>query len=176
MTRRPSLSDLGPKSPNYGVFVLPFAPPFMPAESFIFVAALSIFVAALSILFAAFMAVLSAAVPAAAPVVVPAAGAGVIAGAAVSVAGVDSLVEQAASTTAAKDIEEVVGGEPAFDEQMIGFCRWVADYYQAPLGEVLREQPGIVRAVTGDQRGIGTQCSQDHRILAAMATTAGTSP
>ena len=21
---------------------------------------------------------------------------------------------------------------------MIGFCRWVADYYQAPLGEVLR--------------------------------------
>ena len=36
------------------------------------------------------------------------------------------------------DIEAVVAGEPAFDEAMIGFCRWVADYYQAPLGEVLR--------------------------------------
>jgi primosomal protein N' len=31
-----------------------------------------------------------------------------------------------------------VAGEPAFDEAMIGFGRWVADYYQAPLGEVLR--------------------------------------
>jgi len=53
----------------------------------------------------------------------------------------------------AKDIEEVVGGEPAFDEQMIGFCRWVAEYYQAPLGEVLRtalpqgEQASATRAV-----------------------------
>ena len=28
-----------------------------------------------------------------------------------------------------KDIEEIVAGEPAFDEQMIGFGRWVADYY-----------------------------------------------
>ena len=40
----------------------------------------------------------------------------------------------AAGAPAAKDIEEVVGGEPAFDEQMIGFCRWVADYYACPLG------------------------------------------
>ena len=32
----------------------------------------------------------------------------------------------------------MVGGEPAFDEAMIAFCRWTADYYQAPLGEVLR--------------------------------------
>jgi primosomal protein N' (replication factor Y) len=38
----------------------------------------------------------------------------------------------------ARDIESVVGGEPAFDEQMMALCRWAADYYQAPLGEVLR--------------------------------------
>ena len=38
----------------------------------------------------------------------------------------------------AKEIEEVVGGEPAFDAAMIAFGRWTADYYQAPLGEVLR--------------------------------------
>ena len=47
----------------------------------------------------------------------------------------------------------MVAGEPAFDEAMIGFCRWVADYYQAPLGEVLRaalpqgEQASATRAV-----------------------------
>ena len=46
-------------------------------------------------------------------------------------AGTDELAE-------ARDIEEVVDGVPPFDEEMIGFCRWIADYYQAPLGEVLR--------------------------------------
>jgi len=52
-----------------------------------------------------------------------------------------------------RDIEAVVEGEPAFDEAMIGFCRWVADYYEAPLGEVLRaalpqgEQATAARAV-----------------------------
>jgi primosomal protein N' (replication factor Y) len=52
-----------------------------------------------------------------------------------------------------KDIEEVVGGEPAFDAAMIAFGRWTADYYQAPLGEVLRaalpqgEQATAKRAV-----------------------------
>ena len=52
-----------------------------------------------------------------------------------------------------RDIEEVVAGEPAFDEAMIAFGRWVADYYQAPLGEVLRaalpqgEQASATRAV-----------------------------
>ncbi|HEY2899354.1 MAG TPA: primosomal protein N' [Polyangia bacterium] len=43
-----------------------------------------------------------------------------------------------ASSATTRDIEEIVAGEPPFDEEMIGFCRWVADYYQAPLGEVLR--------------------------------------
>src|SRR5690349_18484195 len=56
------------------------------------------------------------------------------------------------SAVEARDIEEVVAGEPAFDEAMIGFGRWVADYYQAPLGEVLRaalpqgEQASATRA------------------------------
>jgi len=67
------------------------------------------------------------------------------------------VVARAAAATAgeaaARDIEEVVAGEPAFDEAMIGFGRWVADYYQAPLGEVLRaalpqgEQASATRAV-----------------------------
>jgi primosomal protein N' (replication factor Y) len=37
-----------------------------------------------------------------------------------------------------KDIEEVVGEGPAVDEEMLELCRWVASYYLAPLGEVLR--------------------------------------
>ena len=58
-----------------------------------------------------------------------------------------------ASETETKDIEEIVAGDPAFDEAMISFGRWVADYYQAPLGEVLRaalpqgEQASAKRAV-----------------------------
>ena len=49
----------------------------------------------------------------------------------------------------------MVGGEPAFDEEMIALCRWAADYYQAPLGEVLRaalpqgEQATAERAACG---------------------------
>ncbi len=56
-------------------------------------------------------------------------------------------------------IEAVVGGEPAFDEAMIAFCRWTAEYYQAPLGEVLRaalpqgEQATAKRAVRLTEAG-----------------------
>jgi primosomal protein N' (replication factor Y) len=37
-----------------------------------------------------------------------------------------------------KDIEEVVGEGPVVDEEILELCRWVASYYLAPLGEVLR--------------------------------------
>ena len=37
------------------------------------------------------------------------------------------------SAVKARNIESVVGGEPAFDEEMMGLARWAADYYQAPL-------------------------------------------
>ena len=46
--------------------------------------------------------------------------------------------QAAAPAAKTRDIESVVGGEPAFDEQMMALCRWAADYYQAPLGELLR--------------------------------------
>jgi primosomal protein N' (replication factor Y) len=65
----------------------------------------------------------------------------------------------AAAAAPPRDIEAVVAGEPAFDEGMIGFCRFVADYYQAPLGEVLRaalpqgEKALAVRAVRLTERG-----------------------
>jgi primosomal protein N' (replication factor Y) len=68
--------------------------------------------------------------------------------------------------TEVRDIEEVVRGEPAFDEAMVSFCRWVADYYYAPLGEVLRaalpqgEKSESVRAARITDRGRATVGSQ----------------
>ncbi len=67
-----------------------------------------------------------------------------------------------------RDIEEVVAGAPAFDDAMISFCRWVAEYYDAPVGEVLRgalpqgEKGEAVRAVRITERGraaVGVQRS-----------------
>jgi len=97
----------------------------------------------------------------------------------------------AAGEPAARDIEEVVAGEPAFDEAMIGFGRWVADYYQAPLGEVLRaalpqgEQASATRAVRltalgtqtiERQPGLIAGVSKVDPILAALAAAGGELP
>ena len=73
----------------------------------------------------------------------------------------------------AKQIEEVVGGEPAFDEAMIAFCRWTADYYQAALGEVMRaalpqgEQATSKRAVRLTELGRRSLERQGTRIADA---------
>ena len=40
--------------------------------------------------------------------------------------------------TVAKPILDVPDAEPAFDEARLNVCRWIADYYVAPLGIVLR--------------------------------------
>ena len=91
---------------------------------------------------------------------------------------------------AAKDIEEVVGGEPAFDAAMIAFGRWTADYYQAPLGEVLRaalpqgEQATAKRAVRLTELGRraldrqGTLIADAPRdpVLGALADAGGELP
>jgi primosomal protein N' (replication factor Y) len=96
----------------------------------------------------------------------------------------------AASAGELRDIEEVVGGEPAFDEAMIGFCRWAADYYQAPLGEVLRaalpqgEQATSKRAVRLTELGRralerqGTLIADAPRdpVLGALADAGGELP
>jgi primosomal protein N' (replication factor Y) len=93
---------------------------------------------------------------------------------------------------APRDIEAVVAGEPAFDEGMIGFCRFVADYYQAPLGEVLRaalpqgEKAQAVRAarltergrqvLDGGQRALPGAEPAGDPVLAALAAAGGELP
>jgi len=89
------------------------------------------------------------------------------------------------------DIEQVVAGEPAFDEAMIGFGRWVADYYQAPLGEVLRaalpqgEQASASRSVrltAAGRRALERQPAllpdtpPTEPVLAALAAAGGELP
>ncbi len=37
-----------------------------------------------------------------------------------------------------RDIEEIVPGDPAVDDEILELCRWAASYYLAPLGEILR--------------------------------------
>ena len=90
----------------------------------------------------------------------------------------------------ALDVEEVVAGQPAFDGEMIALCRWAADYYQAPLGEVLRaalpqgEKATAIRSVRlteagrrvlGRQPGLlpGAAAPVD-RLLAALEAAGGT--
>ncbi len=89
-----------------------------------------------------------------------------------------------------RDIQAVVAGEPAFDEAMIGFGRWVADYYQAPLGEVLRaalpqgEQATAKRAVrltdlgrsSLDRQGSLVADAPREPVLGALADAGGELP
>jgi primosomal protein N' (replication factor Y) (superfamily II helicase) len=95
-----------------------------------------------------------------------------------------------ATAATAKDLLEVVAGEPAFDSAMIGFGRWVADYYQAPLGEVLRaalpqgEQATAKRAVrltdlgrrSLDRQGSLVADAPRDPVLAALSDAGGELP
>jgi primosomal protein N' (replication factor Y) len=92
----------------------------------------------------------------------------------------------------ALDVEEVVAGTPAFDDDMIALCRWAADYYQAPLGEVLRaalpqgEKATAIRSVRlteAGRRALGRQpgllpgeAPQGDRLLAALDAAGGAMP
>jgi primosomal protein N' (replication factor Y) (superfamily II helicase) len=63
------------------------------------------------------------------------------------------------SAAAPREIESIVGGLPAFDEEMLALCRWAAEYYHAPLGEMLRaglpqgERAVAIRSVRLTARG-----------------------
>ncbi|MBI4429271.1 MAG: primosomal protein N', partial [Ignavibacteriales bacterium] len=37
-----------------------------------------------------------------------------------------------------KPIKDILDGAPSFSEEMLKLCQWMAEYYFAPLGEVLK--------------------------------------
>ena len=92
----------------------------------------------------------------------------------------------------ALDVEEIVAGTPAFDDEMIALCRWAADYYQAPLGEVLRaalpqgEKATAIRSVRLTEAGrralarqpglLPGEAPQGDRLLAALEAAGGALP
>jgi primosomal protein N' (replication factor Y) len=89
-----------------------------------------------------------------------------------------------AAAAVTRDIEGIVAGEPAFDGEMIGFCRWAAAYYQAPLGEVLRaalpqgEKAAAIRSVRLTEAGrceLRAQQSQPSLLPAATESPASAS-
>ncbi|HWV58493.1 MAG TPA: hypothetical protein VNZ57_13650, partial [Longimicrobiales bacterium] len=45
---------------------------------------------------------------------------------------------EAPETGEIRDISRVLDAEPAVPAELLELCRWVADYYVAPLGQVLR--------------------------------------
>ncbi len=81
-----------------------------------------------------------------------------------------------------KPIRDILDSTPAFSAEMLKLTRWIADYYFAPWGEVLRsatpqglgrESKRLVRLKTADidaaLNETRTSAKKQHQILAALA-------
>ena len=128
---------------------------------------------------------------------------GFVLGPAPPVAGSDGeLGGRAAGSARPRDIEAVVGDGPLYDEEVLALCRWAAEYYLAPIGELLRaalpqgERADAVRlvrlteagarAAAGEGRGEraeqlalageGAPAPAVHPALAALAAAGGALP
>jgi primosomal protein N' (replication factor Y) len=83
------------------------------------------------------------------------------------------------SAAVPREIESIVGGLPAFDEEMLALCRWAAEYYHAPLGEMLRaglpqgERAVAVRSVRLTARGARALAERAADSAASGAATTG---
>src|ERR1051325_6513707 len=53
-------------------------------------------------------------------------------------AGVVVELHDRAPSMKAKSVYQVIDAEPALDDSLLKLGRWIADYYVAPVGEVLR--------------------------------------
>src|SRR6185503_13187694 len=43
-----------------------------------------------------------------------------------------------AEVSEVRDLEALLDAEPALSGELVDLCRWIAQYYEAPLGEVIR--------------------------------------
>lgn len=60
--------------------------------------------------------------------------------------GIIDALKNSAGRTAVKSVLEILDEEPIFPDRLLHLCRWVADYYVAPLGLMLRAAlpPGLL--------------------------------
>jgi primosomal protein N' (replication factor Y) len=65
------------------------------------------------------------------------------------VVGLDAAPPAGISPEGCKRLGRLLDREPALDAGLLELCRWVADYYEAPLGEVLRAALPPGTQVTG---------------------------
>jgi primosomal protein N' (replication factor Y) (superfamily II helicase) len=85
-----------------------------------------------------------------------------------------------------KDVEALLDAEPALSPELIDLCRWIAGYYEAPLGEVVRAAlPAGTRVRTAARvelteegrrtlEGAGGALARSQReVLAALAEAGG---
>ncbi|MDZ7338162.1 MAG: primosomal protein N' [candidate division KSB1 bacterium] len=69
--------------------------------------------------------------------------------------------------TEVKEIADILDTEPLFSEEMMRLCRWIADYYICPLGEVLRAAlPAGIHQES--QRVVTLQGSVDPAVLTQL--------
>jgi primosomal protein N' (replication factor Y) len=75
-----------------------------------------------------------------------------------------------------RDIVDVVGDGPAVDPEVLELCRWISEYYVAPLGEVIRaalprgERAEATRRVQKSQAG-PQQLKDESAQVAAVGLT-----
>ena len=69
-----------------------------------------------------------------------------------------------------REIERVLDTEPALSAELLGLCRWVADYYVAPAGLVYRAAlpPGLLGGGSRDRGGLKRQIIRITRELPTL--------
>ena len=75
-------------------------------------------------------------------------------------------------TVQAKNVVSVLDSQPVLDSQLMKLGKWIADYYLAPLGEVLRTMLPLSAEF---QRSIGYRISDEGRMVLHRAATSGSS-
>jgi primosomal protein N' (replication factor Y) len=56
---------------------------------------------------------------------------------------------ESSSLTSLKPLKDILDAAPVFPDELLGLCRWIAEYYMAPLGEVLKAAVPLGLASSG---------------------------
>lgn len=73
-----------------------------------------------------------------------------------------------------RDVLEVLDESPVLDEDLLRLCRWIADYYVAPLGLVIRAAlpPGLMGGRTNERDGPAVRTRRVIRLVRDLPTLA----